>query len=159
MSFTNLNWGYLLFCFILISWGCLTSSILLFLQWANLIDHCKKNVKTMEAPQNRRLYGMIKCLPLWPTYVGEKGRTLGKTYGARCYWEHLWGAHWEFDVNPLGTWREHVGTKGKMKKILPPTKRNFKAIKSRHFEWMLSLPIGYMKFLFPKLFITIFGLG
>jgi hypothetical protein len=26
----------------------------------------------------------------------------------RCYWEHLWGTH-----------REHVGNKGKMKKILP----------------------------------------
>jgi hypothetical protein len=28
-----------------------------------------------------------------------------------------------------------------------------------HHECMLSLPIGYMKFLFPKLFITILGLG
>jgi hypothetical protein len=39
-----------------------------------------------------------------PTYMGEKGRTLGKTYGikVRCYWEHLWGTqHWE----P----REHIG--------------------------------------------------
>jgi hypothetical protein len=26
-------------------------------------------------------------------------------------------------------------------------------------ECMMSLPIGCMKFLFPKLFITIFGLG
>ncbi len=32
-----------------------------------------------------------------PIPMGEKGRTLGKTYGikARCYWEHLWGTHWE----------------------------------------------------------------
>jgi hypothetical protein len=30
---------------------------------------------------------------------------------------------------------------------------------SRHFECRLSLLIGYMKFLFPKLFVTIFGLG
>jgi hypothetical protein len=45
----------------------------------------------MEAPKNRRFYGKI-CLPLWPTYMGEKGRTLGKTYGikARCYWELPW---------------------------------------------------------------------
>jgi len=28
-----------------------------------------------------------------------------------------------------------------------------------HNEFMLSLPIGCMKFLFPKLFITILGLG
>jgi len=49
----------------------------------------------------------------WPTYIGEKGRTLGKTYGirARCDWEHPWGTH-----------REPVENKGKMKKILvfPP---------------------------------------
>jgi hypothetical protein len=28
-----------------------------------------------------------------------------------------------------------------------------------HHECMLSLPIGCMKFLFPKLFVTIFDLG
>jgi hypothetical protein len=28
-----------------------------------------------------------------------------------------------------------------------------------HHECMLSLPIGCMKFLFPKLLVTIFGLG
>jgi len=62
---------------------------------------------------------------LWPTHIGEKGRTLGKTYGvtARCYREHPWasrehignlmGTHWELE-------REHVGNKGKKKKILPP---------------------------------------
>jgi hypothetical protein len=45
----------------------------------------------MEAPQNRILYGKTQCLPLWPTYRGEKGRNLGKTYGikVRCYWEHI----------------------------------------------------------------------
>jgi hypothetical protein len=31
--------------------------------------------------------------------------------------------------------------------------------KSRHVECRLSLLIGYMKFLFSKLSITIFGLG
>ncbi len=47
--------------------------------------------------QNRKFYGKMECLPLWPTYIGEKGRTLGKTYEikARCYWEHPWGTHWE----------------------------------------------------------------
>jgi hypothetical protein len=50
----------------------------------------KKIVETMKAPQNRRFYGKMECLPLWPTYIGEKGRTLGKTYEikASCYWEH-----------------------------------------------------------------------
>jgi len=56
----------------------------------------------------------MECLSLWPTYIGEKGRTLVKTYGikARCYWEQPWG-------NTLGTLKEHVGNKGKMKKIPP----------------------------------------
>jgi hypothetical protein len=43
----------------------------------------------------------------------------------------------------------------------PPPNPNpkLKGKKTRHFECMLSLPIGYMNFLFPKLFVTIFGLG
>jgi hypothetical protein len=56
-----------------------------------------------------------------------------------------------------------LGTKEKRKKSLspppPPPKKNLKEKKSMHFECMLSLPIGCMKFLFPKLFITIFGVG
>ncbi len=32
----------------------------------------------------------------------------------------LMGTYWELVGNPLGTWREHAGNKGKMKKILPP---------------------------------------
>jgi hypothetical protein len=57
----------------------------------------KKKVEIMEAPQNRRLYGKMDCLPLWPIYIFEKGEDLGKTYGTktRCYWEHPWGTHWE----------------------------------------------------------------
>jgi hypothetical protein len=64
----------------------------------------------METPQNRRFYGKIECLPLWPTYIGGKGRTLGKTHGikVRWYWKHPWGTHWEPDRNPLGTLREPV---------------------------------------------------
>jgi len=68
----------------------------------------KKNFGAMEAPQTTRLHGEMKCLNLWPTYIHEKGRTLGKTYGikARCYWEA----------------REHVGNKGKNEKNDPTTK-------------------------------------
>jgi hypothetical protein len=71
-----------------------------------------KKVETIEAPQNRRFYGKMECIPLWPTYIGEKGRTLGKTGGikARYYKEHPWGTHWEL--------KEHIGNKGKMKKML-----------------------------------------
>jgi len=72
----------------------------------------KKKLKLWRLPQNRRFYGKMKCLPLWPTYIGEKGRTLGKTYGIG---NTPWGTHWE----P----REHIGnlmgTKEKWKKILP----------------------------------------
>jgi hypothetical protein len=94
---------------------------------------------------------MMGCLPLWPTYIHEQGRTLGKTYGikVRCYWEHPWEIHWEL-----------FGKKGNMKKSTPtPPSQNFSIKKLRHFECMLSLLIGYIEFLFPKLFVTIFGLG
>jgi len=93
----------------------------------------------MEAPQNRRFYEKMECLPLWPTYLGDKWRTLGKTYGinARFYWEHPWETHWE---------------QRKDEKILPvsPNPKFIKKKKTRHLERMLSLPIGYMKFLCSK---------
>jgi hypothetical protein len=111
----------------------------------------------MEAPQSRRFYEKMEFLPLWPTYIGEKGRTLGKTYGikARCYWEHPWETHWEPKEhirNLIGTHRElernMLGTKEKRKKSSPhPPTHNFFIKKTRHFECMLSLPIGCMKFL------------
>jgi hypothetical protein len=95
----------------------------------------------MEAPQNRRLYGEIECLPLWPTYLGEKGRTLGKTYGIkvrRC-WEHplgnTLGTHWESDGDPLGTERKHVGNKEK-NEILPPPPHNINLTNiTKDFSW------------------------
>jgi hypothetical protein len=59
-----------------------------------------------------------------------------------------------------------LGTKKKILSSPPPPPpnthqptQNLKEKKSRHFECMLSLLIGCMKFLFPKLFITIFCLG
>jgi hypothetical protein len=67
-----------------------------------LIGPSQKKVEAMEAPQNRKFYGKIECL--WPTYMGEKGRSLGKTYGikGRCYWEHL-GEHIGNIEDLLGT--------------------------------------------------------
>jgi len=117
-------------------------------------------LKPWRLPQNRRFYGKMECFPLHPSYIGEKGRTLGKTYviKARCYLEHPWGTHWE-------PWEPIENLKGtcweQRKKILksfsPPSK--LKRKKSRHFECMLSLPLGCIKFLFPKLFIANFWLG
>jgi hypothetical protein len=54
-----------------------------FFVW-NLIGPSQNNVETMKAPQNRRFYAMMACISLWPTYIGEKGRTLGKTYGIKA---------------------------------------------------------------------------
>jgi hypothetical protein len=41
----------------------------------------------------------------------------------------------------------------------PPPPPNLKGKKPRHPESMMGLPIGWMKFLFAKQFITIFRLG
>jgi hypothetical protein len=38
----------------------------------NLCFFEKKKFETMEAPHNKRFYGNMECLPLWPTYIGEK---------------------------------------------------------------------------------------
>jgi hypothetical protein len=106
----------------------------------------------------------MECLPLWPSYIGEKGRTLGKTYGikVRCYWKHPWGTHWEpreCIANMMRThWeleRNMLRKKEKLKKSSRPPPpphetQNLKENKSRHFECMLSLPIGCMKFLCSK---------
>jgi len=70
----------------------------------------------------------MECLPLWPTYIGEKGRTLGKTHGikARCYWEHPWGTHWEHIGNLKGTcWEQRKNEKTP----LPPPTQNLKGKK------------------------------
>jgi hypothetical protein len=55
-------------------------------------------------------------------------------------------------------WEQRKNEKNPFPPAPAPT-QNLKEKKSRHFECMLSLPIGCMKFLFPKLFVTIFGLG
>jgi hypothetical protein len=110
------------FGFILISCGCHTSPAFFSFFFCNepiWFTHHKKKVETMESPQNWRFYGKMECLPLCTSYIGEKGRTLGKTYGikTRCYWKHPWGTHWE----P----REHsgnlMGTKEKEKSRPHPT--------------------------------------
>jgi hypothetical protein len=49
-----------------------------------LICPPQNNIETMKPPQNRRFYGMMECLSLWPSYIGEKGSTLGKTYGIKA---------------------------------------------------------------------------
>ncbi len=68
----------------------------------------------MEAPQNKILFGKMECIPLWPTYISEKGRTLGKTYGikVKCCWEHRWGTYWKHIGNLKGTcWEQRKNEK------------------------------------------------
>jgi hypothetical protein len=83
----------------------------------------------MESLQIRRFYGTMECLALWPSYIGEKGRTLGKSYGikVRCYWEHPW----ELEGNIEGTcWEQRKNEK------TPLPTQNLKGKKSRHLECM-----------------------
>jgi hypothetical protein len=74
-----------------------------------LIGSWPKKLKLSRLPKIEDSIDRWSASRLWPNYIGEKGRTLGKTYGnkARCDWEHLWRTHWE-----------PVGNKGKLKKIL-----------------------------------------
>jgi len=48
-------------------------------------------------------------------------------------------------------WEQGRKTKENSPHPTPPPKGRNRA----HHEYILSLPIGYMKFLFPKLFVTI----
>jgi hypothetical protein len=106
-----------------------------------LIGPLQKKIEAMESTQNRRFYGKMECLPFRPSYIGEKGRTLGKHMGLKQ--RAIGNMLKEHIGNPLGNWWEHVGNKEKIN------------------QGTLSacLHIGCMKFLFPKLFVTIFGLS
>jgi hypothetical protein len=83
----------------------------------------------------------MECLPLWPTYIGERrgglwAKHMGLKWGAigNTFGEHIGNlgnilkTHWELEGNMLGT-------KEKGKKLSPPT-QNLKIKKSRHFECM-----------------------
>jgi hypothetical protein len=63
--------------------------------------------------------------------------------------------HWELgepQENMMRThWEQGRKTKENSPHPTPPPKGRNRA----HHEYILSLPIGYMKFLFPKLFVTI----
>jgi hypothetical protein len=61
------------------------------------LAHHQKKLKLRRLPKIEESMERWSASPFWPNYIGEKGRTLGKTYEitARCYWEHHWGTHWE----------------------------------------------------------------
>jgi len=115
------------FYFRLICWG--ASQVQLFFFCCNehiWLGHCKE--KKLNLWRLLIIEDLKECVSLWPTYIGEEGRTLGKTYGIKttCYWEHPWGTHWkprEHIKNLMGThWkleRNMLGTKEKWKKSYP----------------------------------------
>jgi hypothetical protein len=101
------------------------------------LAHHKKNSSNYgDSPKIEYSSTKMECLPLWLNYIGEKGRTLGKTYGtkARCYWGHTWGTHWEL--------REHIGNlkgiKEKWKKILPPPAPHLDHLSSIHHGALMA---------------------
>jgi len=67
--------------------------------------HHKEKLKLRKLPKIEESIERWSASPLWPNYIGEKGWTLGKTYGikVRYYWEHPLGTHWERERNMLGT--------------------------------------------------------
>ncbi len=107
-----------------------------------------------------QLQSRNKCAPAHLNFfVYIKGSwTVGKPCGIkpRCYWEHLGEWISEHFGNLMGTnWEQR--RKPKTPCCPPP-----RAQKEKHWivhECMLSLLIGCMKFLFPKLLVTIFHLG
>ncbi len=82
----------------------------------SLIGQSQKKVETMEAPwiEDSKDGVPSPC----PTYISEKGRTLGKKKGIK--WGAIGNTLGEHLGNILGTWKEHVGNKGKMKPPPPP---------------------------------------
>jgi hypothetical protein len=113
--------------------------------------------------------------PLWPTYISEKEDNICQSiwHKSEVLWRTCWGTHWELGEHIgdlMGTHWELKGNivrthwepgKYEKKKILhtPFPKKPLKQKKQGTLSACLGLPIGCMKFLFPKEFVTIFGLA
>jgi hypothetical protein len=85
-------------------------------------------------------------LPTFSVYI-HGSSILRKPYGIKLRW------NWEFLREPLRTHWEKGQEKQKNPSPHPAKKKNW----TSHECIMLSLLIGCMKPLFPKLFVTIFG--
>ncbi len=72
-----------LFCFILISWGCTTSLTFYFCNEPIWLAHCKKKFKLWRLPKIKDSMERWSASPFWPSYIGEKGRNLGKHMGLK----------------------------------------------------------------------------
>jgi hypothetical protein len=105
----------------------------------------------------------LKCrIPsFWPRYIGERRTTFAKAYGikVRCYGEHV-GELGEHIGNLKGNIvRTHWEPEKNEKKIPALTPKVKRQKKQGTLSACLGLPIGCMKFLFPKEFLAIFGLS
>ncbi len=112
-----------------------------------MIGPHKHKPETLVAPQNKSFHWQMECLPPWPSCKAEKGRTLGKSYRTKVwfYWEHI---------------EEHIGNSmGTENPKNNPSARDPKEKKLGPCQSMLSLLLGCIKFLFLKLFVTIFDLS
>jgi hypothetical protein len=135
----------------------------LFLQPANLIGPLlKKKLKLWKLPKIKGSILKYRVSHLWPTYTGERTTTFAKVcwIKVRCYGEHvgehignlrnILGTHWELERNMVDTHWE----RGKNEKILSlppcPLPQDLKEKKQGTLSACLGLPIGCMKFLFPK---------
>jgi len=119
--------------------------------------HITKKNETIEAPQHRRLHFEIQSSsPLAHHIHRWKDDNICQSIWDKS--EVLWRTFWE----PIGNLKGTYWEPGKLKTPSPPfkLKRNFKWWRTQGtLSACLGLPIGCMKFLFPKEFITIFGLS
>jgi len=137
---------------------CLPSS--LFFWWhADLIGPLLKKMKLWRLPKTEGSILKYKVPPLWPTYISEGRTPFSKAYGIKVRWygEHvgeniaklgnILKTHWELEGNIVWTHWES----GKYEKSFPPPHpQNIKGKKQGTLSACLGLPIGCMKFLFPK---------
>jgi hypothetical protein len=83
-----------------------------------LIGPSQKKVETIEATQNGIFHAKMECFSLWPTYMGEKARTLGKTCVIKA--SAIGNTHGEHIGNLMKLIENLKGTKEKPKKNPPP---------------------------------------
>jgi hypothetical protein len=101
-----------------------------------------------------------ECAPLdfsFSVYI-HVSWTLGKPYGIikpRCYWEHIGSNAFGNSLGTLEPFGNLMGIREVFWKSLSPQKEKTGLL----MRACWALPIGCMKFPFPKLFVTIFGLG
>jgi hypothetical protein len=99
-------------------------------------------------------------LALWPTQLGS---TLGQGYEIKSevLLGNIWGKHWEFVVNPLGTQENNMGTdlerKKSQKSQIPSLSPKGK--KTGPLTYMRAHLNGPVKILVVNLFVTIFNIG